>query len=193
MRAKRPKEELNHMETNTSATELQLPRWKCHKEVRAFKITGINIPPDQIGHVRLSGNGIEIEVTVEYMKKHRPQVGGFYVLYEDGYHSFSPSTAFESGYISTHVVFYGPHACSQCGILICKMGREYGSETYTYPEGPVYPNSDWDMHICQQRDIEHVNGEVIRLLRKAQERGINLDTGSPVEKLTIAQLDDMLI
>jgi hypothetical protein len=32
------------------------------------------------------------------MKKHRPQVGGYYVLYEDGYHSFSPAPAFESGY-----------------------------------------------------------------------------------------------
>ena len=77
----------------------ELPRWKCHKEVHAFKITGINIPPEQDGgYVKLTGLGMEVEVTAEYMKKHRPQVGGYYVLYDDGYHSFSPAQAFESGY-----------------------------------------------------------------------------------------------
>lgn len=82
-----------------AVNEAQIPLWKCHKEVRAFKITGINIPPEQNGgHVRLTGNGLEVEVTEEYMKKHRPQVGGYYVLYDDGYHSFSPAAAFESGY-----------------------------------------------------------------------------------------------
>ena len=76
-----------------------MPRWKCHKEVSAFKITGINIPPEQDGgFVKISGDGIVMEVTKEYMGKHRPQVGGYYVLYEDGYHSFSPAKAFEDGY-----------------------------------------------------------------------------------------------
>ena len=27
-----------------------------------------------------------------------PEVGGYYVVYEDGYKSFSPAGAFESGY-----------------------------------------------------------------------------------------------
>ena len=87
------------METLNAVPAVELPRWKCHKEVRAFKITGINIPPNQSGYVKLSGDGLGVEVTAEYMKKHRPQVGGFYVLYNDGYHSFSPAAAFESGYI----------------------------------------------------------------------------------------------
>ena len=33
-----------------------------------------------------------------YMTKHNPQVGGYYVVYEDGYKSFSPAKAFEDGY-----------------------------------------------------------------------------------------------
>lgn len=133
-------------------------------------------------------------------------------------------------------IFYGPHACDKCGILICKRALNQGAEAFTYPEVPVYPNSDWIPHICQQRDIERVNGlrsigfgmvgseasksagspawqgdtytgpesteppvrmysdnEVRHLLRKAQERGVNLDEGSPVEKLTIAELDEMLV
>lgn len=78
---------------------VELPRWKCHKEVHAFRIIGINFPTEQDGgNVKISGNGLEVEVTADYMKKHRPQIGGYYVLYEDGYHSFSPAAAFESGY-----------------------------------------------------------------------------------------------
>ena len=36
---------------------------------------------------------------LEYMTKHAPQVGGYYVLYEDGYASFSPAQPFEAGYV----------------------------------------------------------------------------------------------
>ncbi|MGF6308568.1 hypothetical protein ABIB82_002205 [Bradyrhizobium sp. i1.8.4] len=34
----------------------------------------------------------------EYVRKHNPQVGGYYVVYEDGYKSFSPADAFEGGH-----------------------------------------------------------------------------------------------
>jgi len=32
------------------------------------------------------------------MYKHKPEVGGYYVVYADGYKSFSPAQAFEEGY-----------------------------------------------------------------------------------------------
>ena len=35
---------------------------------------------------------------LEYVAKHKLEVGGYYVVYEDGYKSFSPASAFESGY-----------------------------------------------------------------------------------------------
>ena len=38
------------------------------------------------------------KVDFEYMRKHKPQVGGYFVQYEDGYKSFSPAEPFESGY-----------------------------------------------------------------------------------------------
>jgi hypothetical protein len=81
-----------------------MPRWKCHKEVCAFKIREIRMigePPisgDQQRAMLVSTDGGTTIVTAEYMKKHRPQIGGYYVLYEDGYRSFSPAHAFESGY-----------------------------------------------------------------------------------------------
>lgn len=37
-------------------------------------------------------------VSAEYMAKHKPVVGGYFVVYEDGYESFSPAKAFEEGY-----------------------------------------------------------------------------------------------
>lgn len=37
-------------------------------------------------------------VGLSYVRKHNPKVGGYWVQYEDGYESFSPAEAFESGY-----------------------------------------------------------------------------------------------
>jgi len=37
-------------------------------------------------------------VEAEYRRKHNPRPGGWFVLYEDGYQSFSPAEAFEQGY-----------------------------------------------------------------------------------------------
>ncbi len=41
---------------------------------------------------------VAIGVSQEYMAKHDPQPGGYYVRYADGYESFSPAKAFEGGY-----------------------------------------------------------------------------------------------
>jgi len=34
----------------------------------------------------------------QYLRQHRPEVGGYYVVYKDGYKSYSPAKAFEEGY-----------------------------------------------------------------------------------------------
>lgn len=86
------------------ANGISMPRFKCHKEVHAFKIREIRMagePPTASADQRamlVSTDGGTVIVTAEYMRKNRPQIGGYYVLYEDGYHSFSPAHAFESGY-----------------------------------------------------------------------------------------------
>jgi|SRR5579863_3139730 len=76
-----------------------LQRYKCHKEVEAFKIAGI--APDG-GSVSVllaeDGDGDGIAVDEAFMAKHNPQPGGYYVRYADGYQSFSPAQAFEEGY-----------------------------------------------------------------------------------------------
>lgn len=76
------------------------PRWKCHKEVQAFKIGEIRL--GVYGHsatlIPMDDKIEPVTVSTEYMTKHTPKIGGYYVLYEDGYESFSPAAAFESGY-----------------------------------------------------------------------------------------------
>jgi hypothetical protein len=39
-----------------------------------------------------------VEIDSAYVQKHRPEAGGYYVVYADGYKSFSPAQAFEEGY-----------------------------------------------------------------------------------------------
>lgn len=74
----------------------QLPLYNCHKQVRAMKISSI----ERTGAGALFGSeGTEpLEVDQQYLAKHTPAVGGYFVLYEDGYQSYSPAAPFESGY-----------------------------------------------------------------------------------------------
>ena len=72
----------------------EMPKYRCHKEVWALKIASVNdctiTPVDE-------GYG-PFEVPSNYIRKHDPQPGGYYVQYKDGYTSFSPADAFEDGY-----------------------------------------------------------------------------------------------
>ena len=87
----------------------ELPKYKCHKEVWGLKITKIekdcdlaketNRETDGSAMITSAEEGYSpIKVDQAYMVKHKPFVGGYYVVYEDGYKSFSPSDVFENGY-----------------------------------------------------------------------------------------------
>lgn len=95
----------------------RLSKYRSHKEVRAARIETVASeslsgaalsqaeppflvllsdpaftgPPDDTPMVR-------VDVTSEWMEKHSPQVGGYFVVYEDGYTSYSPAKAFVEGY-----------------------------------------------------------------------------------------------
>jgi hypothetical protein len=113
-----------------------LPRYKCHKEVRAVKIAAIEFAPlpefkgalcrgsqafgtacgqcerckwyqahpgprNAVITPDITPEGFELPsfvVSGEFMSKHKPVAGGYFVVYEDGYESFSPAQAFEEGY-----------------------------------------------------------------------------------------------
>lgn len=73
----------------------QLPRYQCHKIVQAAKIL---IVIRSEGKVTLDLDGVGgVEVSADFDAKHKPTHGGYFVVYEDGYQSFSPAKAFEDG------------------------------------------------------------------------------------------------
>lgn len=55
---------------------------------------------------------------------------------------------------SSRIIYYGPHACENCGVDICKMGFEWGASAFTYPTGPIYPNTEWHVHVCDPKQRE---------------------------------------
>lgn len=81
---------------------LPLPKFKCHKEVRALQIAKIEeLPNGGLRVVPVESRYSVFDVEPEFVPKHdpaRPQVGWYYVEYENGYKSFSPAQAFEEGY-----------------------------------------------------------------------------------------------
>ena len=88
-----------------SGASIELPKYKCHKIVHAAKITEIESHESNgegsctmiFGEVK----GIMVMsqfLTDAWRNNHQPYVGGYYVVYEDGYTSFSPAEAFEAGY-----------------------------------------------------------------------------------------------
>lgn len=83
----------------TEATPMamaQLSRWKCHKEVWAEKIAEVRPVYGEL--VLENARFAPIQVGNEFIERHKPQVGGYYVVYDDGYKSYSPAGPFESGY-----------------------------------------------------------------------------------------------
>lgn len=78
----------------------EMPKYRCHKVVRAMQIAEVLrrqnvhscvvIPSDEtLAPISISG---------DWVHRHKPEPGGYYVVYEDGYASYSPATAFEEGY-----------------------------------------------------------------------------------------------
>lgn len=79
--------------------QIELPEYKCHKEVWALKIADLMSLTDGSAMITPTEERYApFKVSAEWVSKHEPQKGGYYVVYENGYTSFSPSEAFESGY-----------------------------------------------------------------------------------------------
>lgn len=92
-----------------ACTYTELPKYKSHKEVWALKIADILKDSDLAREENRETDGSAIIVPEEknyasirvghdYMRKHNPQPGGYFVVYKDGYKSWSPAEAFESGH-----------------------------------------------------------------------------------------------
>jgi hypothetical protein len=84
---------------------VEMPRYRSHKDVWALKIRDISDPTQpgnesdgsRLLHFEEAGYGAR-RVDAAYVRKHNPQIGGYFVVYKDGYESWSPAQAFEEGY-----------------------------------------------------------------------------------------------
>lgn len=93
-----------------SDSSREMPRYQSHKQVHALKIQHIHhFPnPDITGASGAASYGGVIhpedknyspfDISADYICKHRPMPGGYYVVYDDGYESYSPAEPFEAGY-----------------------------------------------------------------------------------------------
>jgi hypothetical protein len=78
----------------------RIPKFRCHQEVSALKIAAVTKKPHCQGAVITSadvGYG-PVEIDDAYLKRHKPSVGGYYVVYEDGCEGYCPAWSFESLY-----------------------------------------------------------------------------------------------
>ena len=89
--------------------QMEMPKYKSYKEVWALKIADVKKDSDAATKENRETDGsatlvfednryAPIKVPHDYVRKHNPQSGGYYVVYKDGYKSWSPAEAFESGY-----------------------------------------------------------------------------------------------
>ena len=92
--------------------KLELPLYECHKKVRAVKLRGVEIDASRaIREDRPCRGGAwlqpdnacfpDVWVDRDWAERNRKMYDkdpGYYVEYEDGYTSWSPTAAFESGY-----------------------------------------------------------------------------------------------
>lgn len=102
------------MNMNEELPQREMPRYQCHKRVWALKIKEVikHAHPDSNADdaafeasPAFNGASLFIEdsgyapigVDAAWYRKHNPEAGG-YVVYEDGYKSYSPAKAFEAGY-----------------------------------------------------------------------------------------------
>lgn len=76
------------------AVMMQMPQYQCHKKVWALKIESADESTLFFEDKRYA----PMYVGLNWIEKHEPLAGGYLVVYEDGYRSYSPAAAFESGY-----------------------------------------------------------------------------------------------
>jgi hypothetical protein len=92
-----------------SGASSPMPQYLCHKKVWALKIKEIVFDIDLAKEENRETDGRALitpenpsfapfVVEADYVSKHKPQAGGYYVQYEGGYKSWSPAKEFEEGY-----------------------------------------------------------------------------------------------
>jgi hypothetical protein len=87
------------------SAQVEMPRYRSHKTVWALKIARVEPMPiadasaDTAYQLHFEDKGYAPRsVSGSWFTKHLPQAGGYFVVYQDGYESYSPAKAFDEGY-----------------------------------------------------------------------------------------------
>ena len=78
--------------------QVEMPLYQCYKRVHALKIVNV-LNTDDVCRLFFGEPYAPIDLPKSFKDKHDPEIGGYYVVYSDGYASYSPEVAFESGYV----------------------------------------------------------------------------------------------
>lgn len=134
--------------------QIEMPRYQCHKQVWALKIADVT----EAGRRAPNGELVEIvkqitftdaryapiKVDGKWYDKHRPEPGGYYVVYADGYSSYSPAKAFEDGYTLDLRKFLPAGITAEAVARIChEANRAYCQSIGDLSQLPWEQCPDW--------------------------------------------------
>ncbi|HTH42908.1 MAG TPA: hypothetical protein VL498_07070 [Terracidiphilus sp.] len=127
----------------------ELPAWKCHKVVGAAKIVEITHRPACVSDpAEMRSNRVHLQwedlhwlvyMSDAWVQRFKPEPGGYLVIYEDHYTSFSPAKAFEDGYtlLGQPERADEPISVSSSKVILTPAGEIKQFEVTQYPEGCV--------------------------------------------------------
>ena len=161
--------------------------YKSHKTVQAAKITSVFPDYPSPSWVLLFETGAaQVEgciVSAEYMDKHQPKIGGYYVRYEDGYESYSPAEPFESGHtpLTAEDFEYGRTPLTAAGIrsVADSLRVRNGPVSFGTPDpaGSGGPNEVCNCDFC----------------REGREPSASSSDSAALERLTAEQLQSKIV
>jgi hypothetical protein len=104
---------------NNAVNAAEMPRYQSHKKVWALKIAAIEIDEDKSATIAPADHGYAAFTTMPGWAdrwKGSEEDLGYYVVYADGYSSWSPTKAFEEGYTPAKAHIEGESNSGQRGI-----------------------------------------------------------------------------
>lgn len=101
---------MDQSNVTTGQAATPMPKYRCFKEVWALRIASVTLDrvdrttdENQIVTVAFDDK-VFAPITINLFGKPTPSAGWYYIVYEDGYKSFSPARAFEEGYMLTTLI-----------------------------------------------------------------------------------------
>ena len=75
------------------------PSYRCQRFVQALKIAEVNVDAaSQVWLVPEDTNYAEFKVDHDFVMKHKPEPGGYFVRFDQSHESWSPADLFENGF-----------------------------------------------------------------------------------------------